>query len=83
MAFVFKLTYLIVGGDILLDGGQRRALGLLQSLDGGHDHSGRGWVSGLGLRGLLGRGFLSGGGFRHDDDVVSVNALLTVVWSLL
>jgi len=65
---------LVFGSDVLLDGGEGRAVPLLQGLDGGLNHGGGGWVSrgslglllslslgGLGLGGLLGGGGGSGG----------------------
>merc|ERR1719411_2363094 len=40
---------LVVGGDVFLDGREGRAFGVLQGLDGGHDHGGGRGVGRLGL----------------------------------
>merc|ERR1719150_3482689 len=48
---------LVVGGNVLFDGGQGGAVPLLQGLDGGGHHGAGGGVSG-GLGGLLGHGLL-------------------------
>ena len=58
---------LVVGGNVLLDGGEGRSIPLLEGLDGSDNHDGSLGVSGLSLRlgGLLGRGS-SGGSVGHD-----------------
>merc|ERR1712018_998437 len=67
---------LVVGTDVLQDGLTGGALLVSESLDGGLDHGGVGWVGsgGLGLGSLLGFGGSSGG--SHDDccvvDVVNL-----------
>ena len=57
-------VHLVVGGDVLLDGGEGAAVPLLEGLDGGLHHGGGGRVRCglLGLGGLLGRGL----GVDHD-----------------
>ena len=65
-------VHLVVGGDVLLDGGEGAAVPLLQGLDGGLDHGGDRRVGRrcLGLGGLLGR-TLGGLGVGHVVDVES------------
>ena len=63
---------LVVGGDVLLDGGQGGAIAFLEGLDGGYHHDGGLGVSGFGLGSLGLSGFNGGlGGVGHPERLCS------------